>query len=108
MRTERRQGRAPWGALARVATILVLGACAEQTEPLPSPIVARPLGGDSLQSMVIVCKADDAGCVPTYAVACQVKWIGDLTQGDGAVIPALSPEEQAWCAAQPRRDSDSR
>lgn len=60
---------------------LVLVGCTEQAEPRPSPIVARRLGGDSMVSgpMVRVCRPEDAGCVPTYAVACVERWGGDST-----------------------------
>lgn len=110
MRTARRRRGAPSRARALIATVAVLGGCVEQTEPLPAPIVARPLGGDSLQPgpMAIVCKADDVACVPTYAVACEVTWAGDSTRVGQPAVPPLSPEEQAWCVAYPRTDSSAR
>jgi hypothetical protein len=52
--------------------------------------------------MVIVCKADGVGCVPAYAVACEVTWAGDSTQAGRPGIPVLTEDEQTWCAAQPR------
>jgi hypothetical protein len=109
-----RTARCRRGPLSRVtallATVAVLGGCAEQTEPLPAPIVARPLGGDSLQPgpMALVCKADDVACVPTYAVACEIPWAGDSTQVGQRAVPPLSPGEQAWCVAQPPTDSSAR
>ena len=75
-----------------IGPLLVL-ACAETHEPRAAPIVARRTGGDSLQPgpMVIVCKADDEACVPSYAVACQ-RWVGDSAPLPG--LPALSDEER--------------
>jgi hypothetical protein len=107
MRTARRRRGARFPAVAFFATVSTLGGCAEQTEPLPAPIVARPFGGDSLQPgpMVIVCKADDVACVPTYAVACEVIRMGDSTQVGQAVVLPHSPEERAWCVAQPHEPS---
>jgi hypothetical protein len=107
MRTTRRRRGILSRAVALFATVCAFGGCAEQTEPLPAPIVARPFGGDSLQpgSKVIVCKPDDVACVPTYAVACEVIWMGDSTQLGQAVVPPLSPEERAWCVAQPHEPS---
>ena len=87
----------------------MLGGCAEQTEPLPAPIVARALGGDSLQPgpMTIICRPDDAACIPTYAVACPAPWVGDSTQAGTVALRPLSPEEQAWCVADVRAGSES-
>jgi hypothetical protein len=89
-----------FSAVACSVSISLMAACTVPTEPQPAPIIARQLGGDSLQPgpMVIVCKADDAGCVPAYAVACDVKWARDSAQVP--TLPSLSPEAQAWCAAQ--------
>ena len=58
---------------ACLASLLPVLACAEQHEPRAAPVVARRTGGDSLQPgpMVIVCKADDEACVPSYAIACR-------------------------------------
>lgn len=58
-------------AVLGFATGSALGACADRTEPPPSPILARPLGGDSLSpgAMIKVCGPDAVGCVPTYAAA---------------------------------------
>lgn len=105
MRAVRCQRRLLSRGVAGVVTMVVLSGCAEQTEPLPAPIVARSLGGDSVQPgpMVIICQADDAGCVPTYAVACKLTWMGDSTQRP--VIPPLSANEQVWCVEHERTDS---
>jgi hypothetical protein len=90
------------GVLARAvlgfATGSALGACADRTEPPPSTILARPLGGDSLSpgAMNKICGPDAVGCVPTYAVMCKVE---DMTPGQTAAIRTLSPDEQEWCAA---------
>ena len=85
----------------RLAALLLLGACSAGTEPQPSPIATRELGGESTQPgvKVIVCAADDAGCVPSYAVACPAS--------SDSTLPGLplAPGEQTWCAAQPRADS---
>ena len=93
--------------LTYLAVLLPVLACTEQQEPRPAPIVARRMGGDSLQPgpMVIVCKADDEACIPTYAVACR-RWVGDSAPPPD--LPALSAEEAAWCAAQPPPDSSVR
>jgi len=103
----RRRGLLSRAIAACLAAVAVLGGCAEQTEPLPAPIVARPLEEDSLQlgPMAIVCRQDDPACVPTYAVACPAPWVGDSTQA-GTVAPLpLSPEEQAWCVVNARAGS---
>ena len=91
----------------RLTSLLLVLACAEEHEPRAAPIVARRTGGDSLQPgpMVIVCEADDEACIPSYAVACQ-RWVGDSAPPPG--LPALSAEEEAWCAAQPQPDSSRR
>jgi hypothetical protein len=88
--------------LGQLACLLSVLACAEQHEPTAAPIVARRAGGDSLQPgpMVIVCKADDEACVPSYAIACR-HWAGDSVPPPD--LPALSAEEEAWCATQPKR-----
>ena len=93
--------------LAYLAVLVPVLACVDQQEPRPAPIVARRTGGDSLQPgpMVIVCKADDEACIPSYAVACR-RWAGDSAPPPG--LPALSAEEEAWCAAQPQPDSSAR
>ena len=98
------------GALSGFAVTAALSACVDRTEPQPAPIVARRLGGDSMQPgpMVIICRPDDAGCVPTYAVACEMKWAGDSTQAGTVAVLSLSPAEQAWCAGQQRPDSVQR
>ena len=85
----------------RVALVLAAVAagfgCADQTEPLRSPIMARRFGGDSVVpgAMIRRCKPDDVGCIPAGAVACPAPANGGTT----AHGPPLSPEEQAWCAA---------
>jgi hypothetical protein len=83
-----------------LAGIILVG-CSEQAEPRSSPIVARRLGGDSLQPgpMVVRCRPEDAGCVPTYAVACPAPPSGDSTEAATLMGPPLSPQEEAWCAA---------
>ena len=91
----------------RLAALVILAAgCGSGTEPQPSPIAARRLGGDSTQPgvNVIVCAADDVGCVPSYAVACPAPVLGDSS----AALPPLAAGEQAWCATHPRPDSLSR
>jgi hypothetical protein len=91
----------------RLSALVILAAgCASGTEPQPSPIAARRIGGDSTQPgvNVIVCAAADAGCVPSYAVACPASVSGDSS----AARPPLAAGEQAWCATQPRPDSLSR
>lgn len=88
-------------AVTGFAVLAALGACADRTGPPPAPILARPLGGDSLSPgpMVTICLPDDVGCVPTYAVACEAEWVGDSTPNSRAAKRPLSPEEQAWCVA---------
>lgn len=88
-------------AIVRLSALLLLPACERQTEPLPAPIAARTMGGDSLRPgvNVIVCSADDAGCVPSYAVSCRLPGAADST---GAA--PLSPDQQAWCATPPDAD----
>jgi hypothetical protein len=83
------------------ALAVLLGGCASGTEPQPSPIATRRTGGDSAQPgvNVIVCSAEDEGCVPTYAVACPAAMTDSLSG------PPLGPGQQAWCAAQRRPDS---
>ena len=91
----------------RLAALAILTAgCASGTEPQPSPMAARQLGGDSTQPgvNVIVCAADDVGCVPSYAVACPAA----IRSDSSPALPPLAPGEQAWCATQPRPDSLSR
>jgi hypothetical protein len=90
-----------------LASLLPVLACAEQHEPTAAPIVAQRAGGDSLQPgpMVIVCKADDEACIPSYAIACH-HWAGDLAPPPD--LPALSAEEEALCAAQPKTDTSAK
>jgi hypothetical protein len=54
-------------ALGAATTLGVMGACTASEEPRPAPIVARRLGGDSMAPgvMVIHCRPEDEGCVPT-------------------------------------------
>jgi hypothetical protein len=90
---------------SRLAVLIALvGACASGTEPQPSPIAVRRSGGDSLQPgvNVIVCAAEDEGCVPTYAVACPAAATDSLSG------PPLAPGDEAWCAAPPASDSAAR
>jgi hypothetical protein len=80
--------------------ILLLAACGDQHEPRAAPIVARPLGGDSiaLGAVVKVCTPEDEACVPTEAVMCQEIWAGD--PAEKPAMPPLSPREQAWCLGE--------
>ena len=80
---------------------LVLVGCTEQAEPRPSPIVARRLGGDSLAPGAIahMCRPEDEGCVPTYPVACALRWSGDSADASAQVIRPRTVQEEAWCAA---------
>jgi hypothetical protein len=80
---------------------LVLLSCTEQAEPRPSPVVARRLGGDSVApgAMAHMCQPEDVGCVPTYAVACAMRWGGDSVDAPPHVVRPLSAQEEAWCAA---------
>ena len=107
MRMLWRRRRPTLVAIVTGLLVFVLSACAAETEPSPAPIVARSLGGDSARPgpMIIICQADDVGCVPTYAVACKLTWMGDSTQR--LYIPPLSPREQAWCAEQQEADTNS-
>ena len=95
------------GQLVCLTALLPVLACAEQHEPRAAPIVARRTGGDSLQPgpMVIVCKADDEACVPSYAIACRGEPEDSAPSPD---LPPLSADEAAWCAAQSRPDSSGR
>jgi hypothetical protein len=97
-------------ALAGCVTALGLGGCTEQAEPRPAPIVPRRWGGDSSQPgpMVVVCRPEDAGCVPTYAVACPAPVVADSIPGAQVGAQALSPEEDAWCAANAGQSSEAR
>ena len=81
------------------AGVILLISCSEQYEPR-APVVARRLGGDSMAPGALVkeCKPEDEGCVPTYAVPCSVTWMGDPAQKPN--MPRLSPNDEAWCAAQ--------
>ena len=81
-------------ALAAVAAGL---SCTDRTEPLRPPVMTRRFGGDSVVpgAMIRACKPDDVGCLPTGAVACPAP----ATVATTAKGPPLSPEEQAWCAA---------
>ena len=81
-------------ALAAVAAGL---SCTDRIEPLRPPVMTRRFGGDSLVTgaRIRACKPDDVGCTPTGAVACPAP----ATLGTTAKGPPLSPEEQAWCAA---------
>ena len=106
--------RTPWGdrigvyrVIACIAAVAVLGGCAEQTEPLLAPSVDRPPVKGVLRpgAVLIVCKAGDASCVPTYAVPCQSEWAGDSIPAKPPAVPALSPEEQAWCVSRAPKDS---
>jgi hypothetical protein len=92
--------------VARLATVAVLCGCADQAEPLLAPSVDRPPVRGVLRpgAIIIVCKAGDVTCVPTYAVACDSKWAGDSIPAGAPAIPALSPEEQAWCVARTPAD----
>jgi hypothetical protein len=83
-----------------VAGVIFSMSCGEQSEPRASPIVSRRLGGDSMVPGALIkgCEPEDEGCVPTYAVACSVIWMGDPAEKPN--MPRLSPEEEAWCAAQ--------
>ena len=94
-------------ALHGTALMTVAAACAEQQEPRPAPIVARRTGGDSLEPgpMVIVCRADDESCIPSYAVACDY-WAGDSAPPPD--LPKPSAQDETWCAAQPLPDSSAR
>jgi len=85
--------------VSRAAALILLMSCREQYEPR-APTVARRLGGDSMTSgaLVKVCKPEDEGCVPTYAVPCSMTWMGDPAQKPN--VQRLSPNEEAWCAAQ--------
>jgi hypothetical protein len=88
------------GLFGGLVALLLVG-CTEQAEPRPSPIVARRLGGDSIAPgpMIHVCRPEDAGCVPTYAVACAERWGGDSTDAPAHVIRPRTIQEEAWCAA---------
>jgi hypothetical protein len=100
-----RKSGSPVKALTRALfgglVTLLLVTCTEQAEPRPSPIVARRLGGDSMAPgpMIHVCRPEDAGCVPTYAVACATRWGGDSADAPSRVMGPLSAQEEAWCAA---------
>jgi hypothetical protein len=100
MQILKRQARPPWLNVSWAAGVILVASCSEQHEPRASPIVARRLGGDSIApgALIKVCKPEDEGCVPTYPVACSMTWMGDPAQKPD--IPRLSPEAQAWCAAQ--------
>ena len=81
-----------------------LGACADRTEPRPSPIVARRLGGDSLEygAVLRVCRPEDVNCVPVMAVACKLEWMGDSSRAaEAAAAGRLPPAAEAWCGSQP-------
>lgn len=80
---------------------LLLVTCTEQAEPRRSPVVARRLGGDSIAPgpMIHVCRPEDEGCVPTYPVACVVRWGGDSPDAPAHVIRSRTVQEEAWCAA---------
>jgi len=93
--------KAAMRALLGGLVTLVLISCTEQAEPRPSPVVARRLGGDSLAPGPIahMCWPDDAGCVPTYAVACAERWGGDSADAPPHVMRPRSAQEEAWCAA---------
>lgn len=92
--------KAPPRALFGGLVTLVLVSCTEQAEPRASPIVARRLGGDSMAPgpMIHVCRPEDAGCVPVFAVACPAPVSGDSGVAPG-VARTLSAREQAWCDA---------
>jgi hypothetical protein len=87
-------------AIRLAALAGLVTACGTRTEPQPSPIATRRNGGDSLQPgvNVIVCAADDEGCVPSYAIACPA------SETDSLSGPPLTPGDRAWCAGQPRGD----
>ncbi|NNG16708.1 MAG: hypothetical protein HKM89_09520 [Gemmatimonadales bacterium] len=79
-----------------------LGACIDQTEPSPAPApvqvdIRPPIVAVRPGPMVIVCRPDAIGCVPMYAVACRT----ESAENTGQPVRPLSPEEAAWCAAQP-------
>ena len=102
----------PWGsavlrAMTRLATVAVLGGCAEQADPLLAPTVDHPPVKGVLRpgAIMFVCKQGDVSCVPTYAVPCDSKWAGDSIPSKPPAVPALSPEEKAWCVAHAASDS---
>jgi hypothetical protein len=107
MLTQQRLARSLWVNVPWVIIVLLVS-CGEQHGPRAAPIIARQLGGDSLApgAMVRICKPEDEACVPTYPVACSTTWAGDAAQKPN--IPSLSPQEQAWCAAQASTDSSVR
>jgi hypothetical protein len=96
------------GLLAKVPTRALFGvglvalellSCTEQAEPRPSPIVARRLGGDSIAPgpMIHICRPEDAGCVPTYTVACYGPPSGDSADASPLETRPRSAEQEAWC-----------
>jgi hypothetical protein len=98
----------PSGVLATVIiTCTSLGACADVTEPAPPPAptlidIRPPIVPLYPGVMVRICRPGKVGCVPTYAVPCRVESVGK--NGPPVTrLPQLSPEAEAWCAAQPGR-----
>lgn len=87
--------------IAGILLIVGSSGCADQTEPLRSPVLTRRFGGDSIEpgAVISVCKPDDVGCVPVGAVACPAPPGLDTMPGATVTTAALSPEEEAWCAA---------
>ena len=77
------------------------GACSDNVEPLRSPVLNRRFGGDSIQPGAVtkVCPPDEVGCVPVGAVACPAPPGLEAVPGATTTSVQLSPEEQAWCAA---------
>jgi hypothetical protein len=97
-------------ALLGGMTGLGFAACTEQAEPRAAPVVARRLGGDSIQPgpMIVVCRPEDEGCVPTYAVFCPEPGAAESSRTAQVAARPLSLEEEAWCAANAAGSAETR
>lgn len=83
--------------LGAIVSLAAVAACGDGMGPRRAPNLTRKHGGDSMVpgAMVRICRPDDQGCVPTYAVTCR------QYTPTGQVVPQqLSPEEQAFCDRQ--------